>query len=68
MFHINSVPDRALSPHHDRTIPIHIIRPDFPLKKLGVDFTTATPEGLLAVYQYGQEQGLAFASSNFRSL
>lgn len=54
MFHIEPIPDRI------RDVPIHIIRPDFPLKVLGVDFTKATPDGLVAVYQHGRDKGLEF--------
>jgi hypothetical protein len=56
MFHLDSVPDR-----YEGSL-IHIIRPEVPLKELGVDFTKATPEGLFAVYQYGKERGTAFAN------
>jgi hypothetical protein len=56
MFHIESVPS------HSQGVPIHIIRPDLPLKELGVDFTKATPEGLVAVYRHGKDKGLEFLS------
>ncbi len=54
MFHIDRVP----SHHHER--PIHIIRPDIHLKQLGVDFTKATPDGLISVYQHGRLKGAEF--------
>ena len=54
MFHIDAVPT------HAQGVPIHIIRPDFPLKELGVDFTKATPEGLVAVYRHGRDQGAKY--------
>jgi hypothetical protein len=54
MFHIEPIPT------HSRGVPIHIIRPDVHLKELGVDFTRATPAGLVAVYQHGQDKGLEF--------
>jgi hypothetical protein len=38
MFHIDPVPS------YSQGVPIHIIRPDLPLKELGVDFTKATPD------------------------
>jgi hypothetical protein len=55
MFHIDPVPT------HSHNVPIHIIRPDVQLKELGVDFTRATPDGLIAVYQHGLAKGSAFA-------
>ena len=54
MFHIDPVPT------HVAGSSIHIIRPDLPLRDFGVDFTRATPEGLVAVYRHGQEKGLEF--------
>jgi hypothetical protein len=64
MFHIDRVP----SHHHDWAKPtlrdrsIHIIRPDVHLKQLGVEFTKATPDGLISVYQHGRLKGLEFLS------
>lgn len=55
MFHIDPVPN------YHQNVPIHPIRPDVHLKELGVDFTKATPEGLIAVYQHGLAKGTAFA-------
>jgi hypothetical protein len=54
MFHIDPIPT------HRRGVPIHPIRPDFPLKELGVDFTRATPAGLVAVYRHGRDKGSEF--------
>lgn len=54
MFHIEPIPT------HSRGVPIHIIRPDVHLKELGVDFTKATPDGLVAVYRHGRDKGLEF--------
>jgi hypothetical protein len=54
MFHIDPMPT------YDRGVPIHLIRPDLHLKELGVDFTKATPAGLVAVYRHGLEKGLEF--------
>jgi hypothetical protein len=54
MFHIDAVP-----PLYGGA-SIQIIRPEVPLKTLGVDFTQASPEGLRRVYQYGIEQGEQF--------
>jgi hypothetical protein len=56
MFHIDPIPARS------QGVPIHIIRPDVPLKELGVDFTRATPAGLVAVYRHGRDKGLEFVS------
>jgi hypothetical protein len=36
---------------------IYIIKPDMDTKELGVDFTNASVEGLIAVYQHGLEKG-----------
>ncbi len=47
-------------PSNFQGVPIHIIQPDFDLKELGVDFTDATAEWLLAVYQHGEEKGKEF--------
>lgn len=54
MFHIDRIPSYS---HHT---PIHIIRPDVHLKQLGVDFTKATPDGLMSVYQHGKSKGVEF--------
>jgi hypothetical protein len=54
MFHIDAVPSQV------GEVPIHIIRPDVHLKELGVDFTKATPAGLVAVYNHGRDKGLEF--------
>jgi predicted acylesterase/phospholipase RssA len=40
--------------------PIHIIRPDYDLKTIGVDFTSCTADGLIAAFQHGEAQGRAF--------
>ncbi len=55
MFHIDPVPT------HIHEVPIQIIRPDVQLKELGVDFTRATPDGLVGVYQHGLVKGAEFA-------
>jgi hypothetical protein len=55
MFHIDPVPTHS---HH---VPIQIIRPDVHLRELGVDFTRATPDGLVEVYQHGLVKGAEFA-------
>jgi hypothetical protein len=54
MFHIEPIPA------HSHGVPIHIIRPDVHLKELGVDFTKATPDGLVAVYRHGRDKGSEF--------
>ncbi|AFY96071.1 hypothetical protein [Chamaesiphon minutus] len=56
MFHIEAIPS------HLRGVPIHVIRPDVHLKELGVDFTKATPDGLVAVYRHGRDKGAEFVS------
>jgi hypothetical protein len=56
IFHIDRVPTL------DRGSPIHIIRPDVHLKEFGVDFTKATPDGLISVYQHGRAKGAEFIS------
>ncbi|MEL6458228.1 MAG: hypothetical protein AAFQ91_08265 [Cyanobacteria bacterium J06621_15] len=50
-------------PENYQGIDIHIIKPDIDLKEMGVDFTNATPEGLLAVYKHGQEKGREFLTN-----
>jgi hypothetical protein len=57
MFHIEPIPSQV------RDVRIHIIRPDFHLKELGVDFTKATPEGLISVYRHGRDKGLEFINN-----
>jgi hypothetical protein len=57
MFHIEPIPSQI------RDVRINIIRPGRHLKELGVDFTKATPEGLIATYHHGREKGLEFVSN-----
>jgi hypothetical protein len=57
MFHVDTVPD------YYQGSKIHIIRPQVHLRELGVDFTKASPAGLLRVYQYGQDCGWAFVET-----
>jgi hypothetical protein len=45
---------------NNKEVPIHIIQPDTDLKELGVNFTTATEEGLLAAYLHGEQKGKEF--------
>jgi hypothetical protein len=40
--------------------PIHIIAPRFDPAEMGVNYTTATEEGLAAVYDHGQRQAEDF--------
>lgn len=47
---------------------IHIIKPDMNTEELGVSFTKADPEGLLAVYKHGQEKGQQFLEKYERCL
>ncbi|NER23614.1 MAG: hypothetical protein F6J86_36820 [Symploca sp. SIO1B1] len=48
-------------------VPIYIIKPDVEPKDLGVDFTSATEQGLHAVYKHGQEKGEEFIAKHLRS-
>ncbi|WP_310481268.1 hypothetical protein [Chamaesiphon sp. VAR_48_metabat_403] len=57
MFHIEPIPRQV------RDVRIHIIRPDVHLKELGVDFTKATPAGLVSVYHHGRDKGLEFVNN-----
>lgn len=41
-------------------VPIYVVRPGIDLKKIGVDYTACTDEGLLAVFRHGQEMGHNF--------
>lgn len=54
MFQLEPIPENY------KGVPIHIIRPDFDPKELGVDFTDATEEGLSTVYQHGEHKGKEF--------
>jgi hypothetical protein len=54
MFHLDAVPSTW------QQSKIHLIRPHVHLREMGVDFTKASPAGLVRVYQYGQECGLEF--------
>lgn len=47
-------------PQTYKGVPIHIIRPDFDPKEVGVDFTDATLEGLSTIYRHGEEKGKEF--------
>lgn len=47
-------------PNNYKDVPIHIIRPNMNLTELGVDFTSATEEGLYAAYQHGESKGKEF--------
>ncbi len=52
-----------LIPQNYQGVDIHIIKPDTDPKKMGVDFTNATPEGLSVVYQHGKEKGEEFLTN-----
>jgi hypothetical protein len=43
-----------------RGAAIALIRPRYDLATIGVEFTTATEDGLIAAYQHGHDQGNAF--------
>lgn len=57
MFGLEVIPDNY------QGVDIHIIKPDIDPKDMGVDFTDATPEGLLNVYKHGEEKGREFIGS-----
>jgi len=44
-------------------ISIQLIRPEYELKEIGVDFTSCTADGLIAAFQHGEAQGRAFLQS-----
>jgi predicted acylesterase/phospholipase RssA len=48
-------------------VPVHLVRPEFELKEIGVDFTSCTAAGLIAAFEHGQAQGNAFLQSWQRS-
>jgi hypothetical protein len=50
-------------PQHWGTTPIHVIRPLQDPREFGVDFATASDEGLIATYRQGEEQGRAFLAA-----
>lgn len=54
MFQLEPIPENY------KGVPIHIIRPDFEPKELGVDFTDATFKGLSDAYRHGQYKGKEF--------
>jgi hypothetical protein len=43
-----------------KNVPIRTIQPDIDPKNIGVDFTSATAEGLMLLYRHGEEKGQAF--------
>ena len=47
-------------PHEHHGVPIHLIMPDYEVGKAGADFTDATPEGLVQVYEHGREKARQF--------
>ena len=51
---------QEIIPNQYQQVPIHHIKPDVDLKKLGVDVFQATPEGLSTVYQHGFDKGKEF--------
>lgn len=60
MFQIEEIPGS-----HDGA-NIHTIQPDINLVDLGVNFTDASSEGLIAAYQHGEEKGKDFLQNNIR--
>jgi predicted acylesterase/phospholipase RssA len=42
---------------------IRLVRPEYDLKDIGVDFTSCTPDGLIAAFQHGEAQAQAFLQS-----
>ncbi len=58
MFQLEIIPESY------KGVDIHIIKPDVDPKEFGVNFTDATEDGLLGVYQHGIEKGKEFAYSS----
>lgn len=54
MFQLEAIPENY------KGVTINVIQPDIDPKELGVNFTDATEEGLLAVYRHGEEKGKEF--------
>jgi len=54
---------REPMPQHWGATPIDVIRPEQDPREFGVDFATASDEGLLAAYRQGEEQGRAFLAA-----
>ncbi|MBW4630773.1 MAG: hypothetical protein KME30_02365 [Iphinoe sp. HA4291-MV1] len=54
MFQIEAIPESY------KGVSIHIIQPDVDPKEMEVNFTEATVEGLVALYQHGEEKGKEF--------
>ncbi len=46
-----------------KNAPIRTIQPDIYPKEMGVDFTSATAEGLMSLYRHGEEKGRKFLNS-----
>ena len=44
-------------------VPVRLVRPEFELSSIGVDFTSCTADGLIAAFQHGEAQGRAFLQS-----
>jgi hypothetical protein len=42
---------------------IRLVRPEYDLKEIGVDFTSCTADGLIAAFQHGEAQAQAFLQS-----
>ncbi|NJL62802.1 MAG: hypothetical protein HC903_14400 [Methylacidiphilales bacterium] len=57
MFQLEEIPSNY------QDTKIHVIRPDVDTRELGVDFTDATKEGLVAVYQHGIKKGEQFCKA-----
>lgn len=54
---------REPMPHHWGATSIDVIRPEQDPREFGVDFASASDEGLLDVYRQGEEQGRAFLTA-----
>lgn len=50
-----------------KNTPIRTIQPDIYPKILGVDFTSATTEGLMSLYRHGEEKGREFLNNSKRA-
>ncbi|MCM0590778.1 MAG: hypothetical protein KA716_11345 [Gloeotrichia echinulata DEX184] len=59
MFQLEAIPESF------QGVKIHVISPDLDPKEIGVDFTSATQEGLSSIYQHGQQKGQELIARGF---
>ena len=50
----------TIIPDQINGVPIHMIRPEYDLKEVGVDFTSCTADGLITAFRHGEAQGRLF--------